>query len=290
MACDDFSNTKKNYITRNYPSQQRVERAQIDDFLSRHNDIDIIIHLGARTDTAEQNKLIFDELNVAYSQKLWLYCTHHHATFIYASSAATYGNGEQGYDDDMQDISVLKPLNPYGCSKQEFDLWALAQEDSPPHWYGLKFFNVYGPNENHKGRMASVVYHAFHQIKDTGVMRLFKSHKEGIANGCQQRDFIYVNDIVSIIEWLIKNCPQSGLYNAGTGVANTFLDLVHAVFGAMHIEPSIKFIDTPEDIRGSYQYYTRASTEKLRKAGYPFSYTSLQEGIKEYVQQYLMRD
>jgi ADP-L-glycero-D-manno-heptose 6-epimerase len=184
-------------------------------------------------------------------------------------------------------VDKLIPLNPYGESKNEFDKWVLSQSDAPPFWAGLKFFNVYGPNEYHKGRMASVIFHAFNQIRQTGRMKLFRSHKPGIPDGGQSRDFVYVKDLVHVIYWLYKNHPHSGIYNLGTGKARTFLDLTTATFHAMNLEPSIDFIDTPIDIRDKYQYFTEASMEKLIRAGYHTPFATLEEGVNDYVRNYL---
>jgi len=207
---------------------------------------------------------------------------------IYASSAATYGNGEHGYVDDHALIPSLKPMNPYGQSKQDFDLWVLAQEKTPPFWAGLKFFNVYGPNEYHKGRMASVVMHTFNQIQATGSMSLFRSHKADVADGYQSRDFVYVKDVVRVIVFLLEQKPKSAIYNLGSGVANPFIDLARYTFEAMGKEPKISFIDTPIDIRDTYQYYTCANMDKLHEAGYSQAFHSLKEGVFDYVQGYLL--
>jgi ADP-L-glycero-D-manno-heptose 6-epimerase len=249
--------------------------------------ITAVIHLGARTDTTEKNKAIFNQLNVAYSQSIWRFCVQHRIPLIYASSAATYGGGEHGYADDHALTAKLRPLNPYGDSKLAFDQWVLAQEATPPFWAGIRFFNVYGPNEYHKGRMASVVWHAYRQITTTGGMKLFRSHRPDVADGEQMRDFIYVMDVVDVLYFLLMEQPQSGLYNLGTGQARSFLDLTRATFAAMQREPVISFIDTPEDIRDTYQYFTQAEMQKLRSAGYDKPFTTLEEGITEYVSQYL---
>lgn len=249
--------------------------------------IDMVVHLGARTDTAEQRVAIFDELNLNYSKKIWAICTKHQIPLVYASSAATYGDGSLGYSDDHGLVPKLKPLNPYGQSKQDFDVWALAQEERPPFWAGVKFFNVYGPNEYHKGRMASVVFHTFNQIDRTGSMKLFRSHRADVRDGEQQRDFVYVKDVVDALRFLINEQPASGLYNLGTGQARTFLDLASLTFQSLELDPSITFIDTPADIRDTYQYFTQADMSKLIEAGYDRPFTSLEDGITEYVQQYL---
>ena len=207
---------------------------------------------------------------------------------IYASSAATYGLGELGYKDEHEIVEKLQPLNPYGLSKNDFDKWALKQKETPPHWYGLKFFNVYGPNEYHKGRMASVIFHTVRQIKATSGMKLFRSHRPDFKDGEQSRDFVYVKDVIKICYWLWKNLPADGLYNLGTGQARTFDDLAANTFQAMDLTPNISFIDTPEDIRDTYQYFTEADMDKLRAAGYKEPFYSLEEGIRDYVQGYLI--
>jgi ADP-L-glycero-D-manno-heptose 6-epimerase len=252
--------------------------------------VDFIYHLGARTDTTEQDNAIFQELNLDYSKTIWELCTQHNIPLVYASSAATYGLGEQGYADRHDIIEDLAPLNPYGRSKNDFDIWALAQEQQPPFWAGLKFFNVYGPNEYHKGRMASVIFHTTRQIKATGEMKLFRSHRDDFQDGEQSRDFIYVKDVLSILWFFYQNRQNSGLYNVGTGQARTFYDLAASTFRAMGLEPNISFIDTPEDIRDTYQYFTEADMSKLKQAGYDQPFYSLEEGIRDYVQGYLLEE
>lgn len=247
-----------------------------------------VYHLGARTDTAETDKRLFDHLNRQYSKEIWRRCTEQSIPLVYASSAATYGEGEYGYADRHDIVAKLEPLNEYGRSKNDFDAWALRQSTAPPHWYGLKFFNVYGPNEYHKGRMASVIWHTFRQVKATGAMKLFRSHREGIAHGHQRRDFIYVKDLCRVNHWLMENLPpENGLYNLGTGTARTFLDLATATFNAMNVAVDIGFIDTPADIREKYQYFTEADMNKLRAAGYDAPFYGLEEGISDYVVNYL---
>ena len=258
-------------------------------FEQNHETIDFVYHLGARTDTAEKDEALFDRLNLHYSRKIWEICTRYNIPLIYASSAATYGDGNLGYDDDHEKATALQPLNPYGWSKQNFDLDVFKAQATPPFWAGIKFFNVYGPNEYHKGRMASVVFHAYNQIRETGKMKLFRSHRDDIADGHQKRDFIYIRDVLQVLLFLKNNEVPSGLYNLGTGKARTFLDLVRAVFDAMGEKEKIEFIDTPEDIRDTYQYFTEANMSKLRSAGYEKPFHSLEEGVKEYVQKYLER-
>ena len=256
--------------------------------------IDAIIHLGARTDTTEFDYAVHAELNVKYSKALWLYATEKQIPFIYASSAATYGSGEQGYNDSHEILDELVPLNPYGVSKNEFDKWAIAQTNQPPVWTGLKFFNVYGPNEGHKGRMASVIFHAFNQIKESGLVKLFKSHRPDFNDGEQLRDFVYVKDVVKVIGWMLQEMfaqqwdkEKNGLYNLGTGSARSFYDLAANTFTAQGLQPNIEFIDMPLDIRDKYQYFTEANMNKLRTAGYTAPFSSLEEGVGDYVKNYL---
>ncbi len=284
LLVDDFGRDDKLPNLAALKQQNRMERFEFLDWLEDNaHKLEFIIHLGARTDTTEFNVTIFNELNLNYSKSIWESCAQHNIPLIYASSAATYGLGEQGFDDDHHKIPLLKPLNPYGQSKQDFDVWALAQTEQPPFWAGLKFFNVYGPNEYHKGRMGSVVFHAYMQIKETGQMTLFRSHNPEYKDGEQLRDFIYVMDVVNVIVWLMEHKPTSAIYNLGTGQARTFIDLTKATFMAMGIEPVINFRDTPEDIRDKYQYFTEANMEKLCAAGYTQPFTSLEDGVGEYV-------
>jgi ADP-L-glycero-D-manno-heptose 6-epimerase len=260
--------------------------------------VEFVLHLGARTDTTEFDYSIHEELNVEYSKKIWTYCTTNNIPLIYASSAATYGSGELGYKDDHDVVEKLRPLNPYGISKNEFDKWALEQahDKQPPSWAGLKFFNVYGPNEYHKGRMASVVFHAFNQIKETGEVKLFRSHNSLYKDGEQLRDFIYADDVIKIMFWMMKEIgdgkwtkSKNGLYNVGTGKARTFKDLVTAIFTSQNLEPVIEYIDTPRDIRDKYQYFTEADMSKLHKAGYNEKFFSLEEGVGVYVKNFLLQ-
>ncbi len=296
ILVDDFSKTQKHSNISHKIFLQKVERSTFFTWLSGHaRDVQFVFHIGARTDTTEFNMSVFDELNLNYSKKVWEACSEHGIPMIYASSAATYGDGSLGYDDLDDGLSSrLQPLNPYGVSKNEFDKWALMQKSAPPRWYGLKFFNVFGPNEYHKGRMASVVFHAFNQAnrltggQGSGVVKLFRSHNPAFANGGQLRDFIYVKDVTDVLCFLMQTPAQSGIYNLGTGKARTFLDLARAVFTALNLEPSIEFIDTPIDIRDKYQYFTEAKMEKLRAAGYAKPFTSLETAVSEYVQGYLV--
>ena len=289
ILVDDFSRPDKAANLADKKYLQKVERATFFDWLKTNTiPIDGVFHLGARTDTTEMNYAIHEALNVVYSQHIWNWCTEKNIPLVYASSAATYGNGELGYIDDHIIVDQLQPLNPYGVSKNNFDAWALQQTTTPPFFAGVKFFNVYGPNEYHKGRMASVIMHAFYQIQSKGSMTLFKSHHPDFKDGEQIRDFIYVKDIVSICVWLMEQQPTSGLYNAGTGEGRTFVDLANGLFSAIEKPADIQFIDTPIDIRDKYQYFTQADTKKLRTTGYSIPFTSLEDGIKEYVTEFLL--
>jgi len=288
ILVDDFSRKDKESNHKNLQCDSKIERAAfIDWFSANHKEVDFVFHLGARTDTTEMDYSIHEALNVKYSEDIWNICTAHKIPLTYASSAATYGMGEHGYLDNHEIVSKLNPLNPYGDSKNNFDKWVLNQATTPPFWAGVKFFNVYGPNENHKGRMASVVFHTYHQIQKTGGMKLFRSHNENFKDGEQLRDFIYVKDVVSILLFLAENKVAPGLYNAGTGIARSFNDLASLTFEALDIKPNISFIDTPLDIRDKYQYYTEASMQKLIAAGYSKSFHTLEEGVCDYVQNYL---
>jgi ADP-L-glycero-D-manno-heptose 6-epimerase len=288
IIADDFSRDDKRLNYQGKKICARVDRDELFDWLSRYQmRIDFVFHLGARTDTTEFDYSIHERLNVEYSKKIWNYCTEKNIPLVYASSAATYGSGELGYKDDHSIVEQLQPLNPYGVSKNEFDKWVLKQTTHPPFWAGLKFFNVYGPNEYHKGRMASVIFHAYNQIKSTGKVKLFKSHKPEYKDGEQLRDFVYVKDVVDICQWLMQHQPASGLYNLGTGKARTFKDLVTAIFTSLKLEPNIQYIDTPEDIRDKYQYFTEADMNKLHKAGYKQDFYSLEDGVNTYVQHFL---
>ncbi len=324
ILADDFGVEEKriNWETKKYT--ENIERYYLFDWLKENDpQIDFVFHLGARTDTTEFDYAIHEELNVQYSKDIWQYCTTKKIPLIYASSAATYGAGELGYNDDHDVIEKLEPLNPYGISKNEFDKWAIQQPETPPYWAGLKFFNVYGPNEYHKGRMASVIFHAFNQIKKDGVVKLFKSHRPEFKDGEQLRDFVYVKDVVEVMYWMMRSMgngerpkvegkrtmendkeeedsyihhspltihhshPPNGIYNLGTGQARTFNDLVKATFAGLDLVPNIVYIDMPEDIRDKYQYFTEANMDKLRKAGYKGSFYSLEAGVDDYVRNYL---
>lgn len=289
IIADEFETEekKRNYLGKDF--LKKIEREELFTWLEHERPaIDIVFHLGARTDTTEFDYAIHQRLNVDYSKKIWAYCTQQQIPLVYASSAATYGSGSKGYRDDHAIVNELEPLNPYGVSKNEFDKWALQQSSAPPFWAGLKFFNVYGPNEYHKGRMASVIFHSFNQLQQSGTTKLFKSHKEGYRDGEQLRDFIYVDDIAAVCYWLMQTQPASGLYNLGTGKARTFNDLVTAVFNSLELPVNIQYIPMPEDIRDKYQYFTEADITKLSNAGYTKNFYSLEEGIRVYVKEYLL--
>lgn len=288
VLVDDFS---KDYKIKNHAHKkilERIERISFIEWLGLNaGKVDYVVHLGARTDTTEFDTAVFDALNLNYSKRVWEICSMHQIPLIYASSAATYGGGEFGYSDAHELAEKLQPLNPYGVSKNDFDKWVLKQKNAPPFWAGLKFFNVYGPNEYHKGRMASVVFQAYHQILQTGSMKLFRSHRSDFGDGKQLRDFVYVKDVADVIFFLMQHKPANGIYNLGTGNARTFIDLATATFAAMDKEPDIAFMDTPEDIRDKYQYFTEAEMGKLRGVGYNEPFTSLEDGIDDYVKAYL---
>lgn len=294
IIVDDFTKTYKDKNLEGKKILTKIEREEFFDWLDREKpDLDFVFHLGARTDTTEFDYAIHQHLNVDYSQQIWNYCTQNKLPLVYASSAATYGRGELGYSDSHEMPHKLSPLNPYGKSKNEFDKWVLLQNDCPPFWAGLKFFNVYGPNEYHKQRMASVIYHSFNQVKINGFVKLFRSHKEEYNDGEQLRDFIYVKDILDVCTWMMEKYyhldpAPSGIFNLGTGVARTFNDLVNATFNGMEIDPKIEYIEMPEDLKASYQYYTCADMQKLRDAGYSKSFTRLEDGIIEYVRDFLL--
>jgi ADP-L-glycero-D-manno-heptose 6-epimerase len=289
VVVDDFSKKEKD---KNLEGKTILAKVGRDGFIKWLNDfgqeVDFIYHIGARTDTTEFDVEVFNKLNLNFSKEVWNACVNFSIPLVYASSAATYGLGEHGYKDDHNVIPKLTPLNPYGDSKNDFDLWVLQQKVFPPFWAGLKFFNVYGPNEFHKGRMASVIFHAFGQIGKTGGMKLFRSHNVDYSDGEQLRDFVYVKDVVEVCTYLMESRPDSGIYNLGSGVARTFLDLAKNTFKSMEVEQNISFIDTPEDIRDKYQYYTEANMQKLIDSGYDKGFTSLEDGVVDYVKNHLI--
>ncbi len=289
IIVDNFSRDDKNKNLNGKAFNQKIDREDFLHWMPRDNQkIDFIFHLGARTDTAEFDKEILNHLNLNYSKKIWSFCAENNIPLIYASSGATYGGGEYGYKDDHDLPFKLQPLNAYGESKNDFDKWVLEQNSAPDYWAGVKFFNVYGPNEYHKGRMASVIFHAYNQIKETGKMKLFRSHRNDYKDGEQLRDFIYVKDVTDVLYFFMEKKPKNGLFNIGQGKARTFNDLVNNTFNAIGISGKIEYIDTPEDIRDKYQYFTEADIKKLRSTGYSKSFHTLEEGINDYVKNYLI--
>jgi len=289
VVVDDFSREDKNKNLEDKTFVQKVDRDDFHNWLDENHKLtEFIFHLGARTDTTEFDVDLFNRLNLNYTKKIWQQCVEYGLPLVYASSAATYGMGEYGYEDQDELAYKLKPLNPYGDSKNDFDKWALEQEQKPYHWVGVKFFNVFGPNEFHKGRMASVVFHTYNQIQKTGAMKLFASHHQDYKDGEQIRDFVYVKDALDVLIFHMENRKHSGLYNLGTGKSRTFYDLAAATFKALDLEPEISFIPTPEDIRDKYQYFTEAKMDKIREAGYDKTFMELEDAIKDYVQNYLV--
>lgn len=248
-----------------------------------------VIHMGANSSTTETNENLLWENNTFCTQRIFEWCAKYSKNLIYASSAATYGNGELGFDDFL-DSEQLKPLNLYGDSKVKFDRWAVKQGQTPPHWYGLKFFNVYGPNEYHKGTMASLVYKAYHQIQETGSLKLFKSYLPAYKDGEQMRDFVYVKDVVQWMAELMTKKPKSGIYNMGFGEARTWNALANAAFSSMHKKTQVIYTDMPENIKNQYQYYTKANMQTWFNNGLSKPRWSLEDGIKDYVQNYLSKN
>jgi len=291
ILVDKFDDPWKDLNLLNKKYKKFIDRDEFFRWLINNSSkVKFIFHLGARTDTVGQEPDLYQQLNLIYSQRLWNICSEIQVPLVYASSAATYGNGEEGFSDSHKNISNLRPLNLYGWSKHDFDVWALKQVRTPPFWAGMKFFNVYGPNEYHKGRMASVVLHAYKTIKETRQMQLFRSHHKDYGDGEQSRDFVYVEDIVDVMLFFMENQNEPGIYNVGTGNARSFLDLTNAVFNSLKINPEISFIDTPVDLRGRYQYFTEAKIEKLRKVGYTKEFTDLEYGVDQYVGKYLLSE
>lgn len=291
ILVDKFNDPWKdlNLLKKKY--RKFIDRDNIFTWLVKNaRDVEFVFHLGANTDTTGEEVKLYQQLNVMYSQRLWNICAEINVPFLYASSAATYGNGESGFSDLHRNIPNLRPLNLYGWSKQDFDVWALKQFRTPPFWAGMKFFNVYGPNEYHKGRMASVVLHAYKTIKENSKMELFRSHHTDYKDGEQSRDFIYVEDIVDVMLYFMENQKNAGIYNVGTGKARSFFDLTTSVFNSLDITPDISFVDTPVDLRGRYQYFTEAKMQKLRNIGYTKQFTELEEGVDRYVKEYLLEE
>ena len=291
ILVDQFDEEEKELNLLHKQYLVRVERDNFFEWLEEEKPvIDFVFHLGARTDTTEFDYEVHYKLNVLFTQQIWHYCTTNKVPLVYASSAATYGDGSLGYEDDHALVPRLKPLNPYGLSKNNVDSWILEQAAKPPFWAGLKFFNVYGPNEYHKARMASVVFHAYNQVRDHDLVKLFRSHKEGYRDGEQLRDFIYVKDVIKVCYWMMEHFSTvpSGLYNLGTGKSRTFIDLVKSAYKAIDKPAVIQFMDMPQDLRETYQYFTEARMQKLWNAGYREPFYSLEEGVYDYVKHYLI--
>ena len=289
VVVDDFSEHIKDKNLEGKKFSQKVHRDDFHEWVTEnHMLIQFIFHIGARSDTTEFNVEVFDKLNLNYSKDVWNLCVQYGLPLVYASSAATYGLGDLGYDDDHSLCENLKPLNLYGKSKNDFDKWALKQEKKPYFWAGFKFFNVYGPNEYHKERGASVIFHTYNQMQDSGKVKLFRSHNPEYKDGEQLRDFVYVKDIVNVCYFFMNHRKDSGIYNLGTGRARTFLDLASNTFSSAGREPNIEYIDTPEDIRDKYQYFTEAKMDKLKGIGYEMEFYSLEKGIEDYVKNYLI--
>jgi len=297
VIVDDITHESQwqNLVHRQYNTY--LDKEQLFDWLYDNEGVTAVIHMGAISATTERdfNKLV--DSNIHYSQDLWEWCAINQVPFFYASSAATYGDGNQGYDDAS--IEKLRPLNGYGYSKHFFDQWVLKQvadnKPCPPSWAGFKFFNVYGPNEYHKERMASVAFHTFNQFSETGTMKLFKGTKAGVEDGMQMRDFVYVKDAAAVLAHFYTTAlsgkpTANGIYNIGTGEARSFKDLATNVMKSMGREPDITYIDMPQDLQGKYQYFTEATMQKLRDAGYTKAFHSLEEGVKDYVQNYLLQE
>ncbi|MFM9837419.1 MAG: ADP-glyceromanno-heptose 6-epimerase [Cyclobacteriaceae bacterium] len=284
IAVDKFDNPEKNKNLVGLKIQEKIDRDLFLDWLDKNYEtVEFIFHIGARTDTTEFDTQLLNRLNTEYTKSIWKACCQYQIPMVYASSAATYGLGEIGYDDNEATIPQLKPLNPYGDSKQAFDVWALEQKEKPFFWAGLKFFNVYGPNEYHKGRMASVIWHAYNQIQKTGKMKLFRSHNPDYKDGEQMRDFVYVKDVMDVCMFLMHHRKDSGIFNLGSGKARTFNDLAKAVFHALNKPVDIEYVDTPADIRDKYQYFTEAKMGKLKGIGYGKGFSGLEEGVGDYV-------
>ncbi|MDR1875812.1 MAG: ADP-glyceromanno-heptose 6-epimerase, partial [Synergistaceae bacterium] len=289
IVVDDIASTDKWMNLRNKTFLEYIHK---DDFIHRletMREITHIIHMGACSDTTERNFDYLYKNNFTYSKVLWDFCAERGIPFIYASSAATYGDGSTGFDDEA-DIAELRPLNGYGYSKQLFDLWAREQTVRPPQHVGLKFFNVYGPNEYCKGAMASMIFHGFHQIQHEGRIKLFKSYRQDYADGGQLRDFVYVKDVCRVIMFFVSHPEVSGLFNVGTGHAGSFEQLAVSVFSALNLTPRIEYIDMPENLKEKYQYFTQAKMKKLRDAGYAEPFLDLTAGARDYVTEHLGKD
>ena len=265
----------------------RIDRDALPAALDGLGGLSGIVHMGACSDTTELDEAFLERVNVDASKALWTHAARMRIPFVYASSAATYGDGERGFSDVEAEFDQLRPLNPYGESKRRFDLWVLEQEragaEAPPAWSGFKFFNVYGFGERHKDGMASVVTKAYDQIRERGRVTLFRSHKEGVPDGHQSRDFVFVDDVVDVLWFALQHPLSRGVYNLGTGKARAFLDLVRATFAALGVPEAIDWVDTPESIRERYQYFTQADMERLRAAGYDRPFAELEDGVRQTV-------
>jgi len=289
VAVDNFNDVYKFSNLEGKKIKERIDRIIFCEWLSINaSKVQFVFHIGARTKTNEFDWAVLNELNVNYSKQLWKICSDESIPLIYASSAATYGNGENGFSDEPAKIKLLKPMNQYGESKQLFDLWMMEQENTPPFWAGFKFFNVFGPNEYYKGRMASVVFHAFNQIKEKGSVNLFKSYKSEYADGEQRRDFVYIKDVLNVLIYHMETRKKSGLYNLGSGKSHTFLQLANAVFKSLDLDPNLNYIHIPDDIRDNYQYFTQADDSRLIASGYNLGFTPFDEAIADYLRNYLV--
>ena len=289
VAVDNFNDTYKFSNLEGKQIKERIDRTVFCEWLKLNAaKVQFVFHIGARTRTNEFDWNVLNDLNVNYSKQLWQICSQESIPLIYASSAATYGNGVNGFSDDPANIKQLKPMNPYGESKQLFDLWMMEQENTPPFWAGFKFFNVFGPNEYHKGRMASVVFHAFNQIKEKGSVNLFKSYNSEYADGEQRRDFVYIKDVLNVLIYHMETRKKSGLYNLGSGKSHTFLDLANGVFKALNMVSNLNYIDMPVDIRDNYQYFTQADDLRLVESGYSKGFTPFEDAVADYVTNYLV--
>lgn len=293
-VCDRLGEGDKWRNLAKHPLEAIVAPETLDDWLADSaSQLESVIHMGAISDTTERDADALAATNINLSQRLWRFCATHNLPLIYASSAATYGDGAEGFDDEASEegLARLRPLNGYAWSKLTFDRWVSAQcaqgTGRPPFWAGLRFFNAYGPNEYHKGASASVAYHLHRQIEAGEPARLFKSHRPDVADGGQQRDFVWVGDCVAVVRWLLDGKAPSGIYNLGSGQARSFLDLARAVFEALEKPEEINFVPTPEAIRDTYQYFTEARMERLRAAGYEGAFTSLEEGVARYIRDFL---
>ena len=289
IICDWLDHISKKNNLNKLIYDKIISPENIFKYLNKNNNIELVIHMGANSSTTETNFRLIYNFNTRFSRNLWKWCTQNKVRFIYASSAATYGDGSKGFDDSEN--KIYEPLNVYGLSKYLFDRYAIKQAKrylSPPQWVGLKFFNVYGPNEYHKGSMQSVVKHSLDQYNKTGIVKLFKSYNDKFKNGQQTRDFIYVDDCVSLINWFLENKNISGIFNCGTGIERSFEDLVTSMFKAINVPPKIKYIEMPENIKHQYQYYTRANMKKVIDKGYKIKALTLEEGVYDYVTNYLL--